>query len=242
MLNASTTMVQQSQQLSAAEQGTFTQEVCMQLELLMDGLSQQEAALQLSQLGHQDTAVEASAESPTQQDVDQQQVADGDGPSKDQPRAASPVTSQVKASTGDVQNEGQSKESDGNQEAQSALQLQQQSKTVLSRLTATHLPQLQRLILVALGNQCPGLNPKNLLAPLQLNQLILQRAEVDQAALLAAINPLLDWHSSFAQLRCACSHAPLLAGVKENLELSWTLSRRDKSGTLSSLGMMRCDA
>ena len=204
MIKASSSMVQQSQQLSAAEQGTFSQEICMQLELLMDGLSQMEASLQLRQDGQQNVPVDAATDRQ-EQDNKQQQAA-ADKPDAEKPgtaRGASSVssTNQTRAAVGDAPAEQKSGETDGNKVEKPTQQQQQQAQTALSKMTASHLDQLQGLILVALGNKSAGLNPKNLLAPLQLNQLILQRAEADVAALLVAISSLLDCQSSFAKLR-----------------------------------------
>ncbi|KAK9839154.1 hypothetical protein WJX74_010625 [Apatococcus lobatus] len=202
MLKASASMLGGLQRVSTSKQGTSTQELCMQLELLMDGLAQREAAMKLQAIRRAADAMSLPA------DLDTDDHAPDEGVEK---RDAKQQADSVQVPDDEQTAAGASQR--GNQAValprvapssaatDANAQRQQQVHEVLSRLTADAMPQLQALILQALGNRTKGLDTKNLLAPLQLNQLMLRRAEPHAEALIPAVEGLLGWQSNLAQLR-----------------------------------------
>ena len=216
MLRVSTSMLKLLQRLPASKQGASTQEVCMQLELLMDGLAQREAAVKLraSQRpaasvtlpAHLDAEEPASEEEAKLRDekreVNGQAVGDSEaGKDIGEVHQTEGDISAAHASASHQQQQAHEPSLAAPGAADAAAQQQQQAHEVLARMTAEYMPQLQALILQALGNRAKGLDIKNLLAPLQLNQLVLRRAEAHPVALTQAVAGLLYWKSNLAQLR-----------------------------------------
>ena len=167
----------------------------MQLELLMDGLAQREAVLKL-QASQQvaESAQLPTEEEPADEGLDQGRNEEGKTVDKSASEAAAAGRQLTKA---------HELPAAPPEAAHATAQQQQQQQTheALARMTAENMPQLQALILQVLENTCKGLDPKNLLAPLQLNQLMLRRAEANAEALAPAVRNLLHWKSAFAQLR-----------------------------------------
>lgn len=217
MLRASTSMLKLLQRLPASKQGASTQEVCMQLELLMDGLAQREAAVKLRASQQPAASVMLPAHLDAEESVSREEVklgakmdgqAAGDlGAGKDMgevPQTAGIASTAHAAASQQQQQQTTHEPSATAPEAADAAaqqQQQQQAHEVLARMTAEYMRQLQALILQALGNRAKGLDIKNLLAPLQLNQLVLRRAEAHPVALTQAAAGLLSWKSNLAQLR-----------------------------------------
>ncbi len=161
----------------------------MQLELLMDGLAQREAALQLRQPSQGASGGDSSGTQPGQSG------GSSNGPAQD-----------VQEASNTGSGSAEPRETDGQvakpAAAAASQQLQQQqAATALSSITAAHLPGVHQIVLQALGNTTPDLDVKNLLAPLQLNQLLLQRAEADTKSVVPIVEELLERQSNFVSLR-----------------------------------------
>ena len=170
----------------------------MQLELLMDGLAQREAVVKL-QTGQQ---VAEPAQLPREEEL----VDEGSALGKNEESVTVDKSTSAGAAGRQLTNADElptapPEAAHAAAQRQQQQQQQQQTHEALARMTAENMPQLQALILQVLENKSKGLDPKNLLAPLQLNQLMLRRAEADAEALAPAVRGLLHWKSALAQLR-----------------------------------------